>query len=123
MKYLGVDFGLKRIGLARSEGTIASPWKVIEGSSFYNLLQQLQKEASLFDKIVVGLPEGKMAKLVKRLVKLLRASGFEVAEADETLSSQIAVSQMVKLNVPRKKRLVNDAYSAAIILQDYLDTK
>lgn len=123
MKYLGVDFGLKRIGLARSEGTIASPWKVIEGSSFYNLLQQLQKEASLFDKIVVGLPEGKMGKLAKRLVKLLRASGFEVAEADETLSSQIAVSQMIELNVPRKKRLVNDAYSAAIILQDYLDTK
>lgn len=123
MKYLGVDFGLKRIGLARSEGTIASPWKVIEGSSFYNLLQQLQKEASLFDKIVVGLPEGKMGKLVKRLVKLLRASGFEVAEADETLSSQIAVSQMIELNVPRKKRLVNDAYSAAVILQDYLDTK
>ncbi|MBI2334966.1 pre-16S rRNA-processing nuclease YqgF [Candidatus Daviesbacteria bacterium] len=122
MKYLGVDFGLKRVGLARSEGQLASPWKVIADSSFDNLLQQLQKEASLFDKIVIGLPEGKMGKLVKRLVKLLRASGFEVVEADETLSSQIASSRMIELGIPRQKRAVNDAYSAAIILQNYLDS-
>lgn len=121
MKYLGVDFGLKRIGLARSEGQLASPWKAIEGLSFDSLLQQLQKEASFFDKIVVGLPEGKMGKLVKRLVRLLKASGLEIVEADETLSSQIAKARMIELNIPRKKRMVNDAYSAAIILQNYLD--
>lgn len=118
MKYLGVDFGLRRIGLARSEGTLAAPWKVIEG---LNLNDLLQKEAASFDKIVVGMPEGKMGKLVKKLVKSLKASGFEVAEADETLSSQMAGSLMIELNIPRKKRAVNDAYSAAIILQNYLD--
>lgn len=121
MKYLGVDFGLRRIGLARSQGTLAAPWKVIEGLNFNDLLQKLQKEASSFDKIIVGLPEGKMGKSVKTLVRLLKASGFEVAEADETLSSQMASSRMIELNIPRKKRAVNDAYSAALILQNYLD--
>ncbi len=30
MKYLGVDFGLKRVGLAVSEGELASPLQTIE---------------------------------------------------------------------------------------------
>lgn len=123
MKYLGVDFGLKRIGLARSEGTLAAPWKVIEGLNFDDLLQKLRKEALPFDKIVVGLPEGKMGKLVKKLVRLLKVSGCEVVEADETLSSQSASSWMIELRIPKKKRAVNDAYSAAIILQNYLDER
>lgn len=122
MKYLGVDFGLRRVGLARSEGQLAASWKVIEGLNFNDLAQKLQKEASSFDKIIVGLPEGKMGKLVKKMIKLLKASGFEVAAADETLSSQMASSRMIELNIPRKKRAVNDAYSAAIILQNYLDS-
>lgn len=121
MKYLGVDFGLRRVGLARSEGILAAPWKVINGLNFNDLAQKLQKEAAAFDKIIVGMPEGKMGKLVKKLVKSLKASDFEVAEADETLSSQMAGSLMIELNIPRKKRVVYDAYSAAIILQNYLD--
>lgn len=122
MKYLGIDFGLKRVGLAQSEGSLASPLKVIEGRGFDDLLQKLKKEISGFDKIIIGLPEGKMGKLVKRLVKILRGSNVDITEADETLSSKHATKLMVDLEIPRKKRAVNDAYSAAIILQNYLDT-
>lgn len=123
MKYLGIDFGLRRVGLATSEGQIASPGKVIAGSSFKDLLNKLIKEAQGFDKLVVGMPEGKMGEVVKKLVKSLRSHDLEVIETDETLSTQQAVSQMVTFNIPKKKRRVNDAYSASIILQRYLDSR
>lgn len=123
MKYLGVDFGLKRVGLAVSEGELATPFKVIDGSSFLDLLEKIKKETEGFEKIVIGLPEGKMGKIVKKAIKKLRDSGIEAVEADETLSTQNATKQMLELNIPQKKRRINDAYSAAIILQNYLDEK
>jgi len=123
MKYLGVDFGLRRVGLSTSEGELASPLKTIEGSSFLDLLERIKKEAEGFDKVVIGLPEGRMGKLVKKAIKKLRESGVDIIEADETLSTQQASKQMIELNIPKQKRAVNDAYSAAIILQNYLDEK
>ena len=84
MKYLGVDFGLRRVGLATSEGQIASPWKVIEGRGFSDLVKKVRKEAQSFDKLVIGLPESKMGKMVKKVAKSLRQSGLDVEEADET---------------------------------------
>lgn len=123
MRYLGIDFGLKRVGLATSYGNLASAWKVITGAGFNDLVKKIEEEALAFDKIVVGLPEGKMEKVVKKLTKSLRASAIDVVEADETLSSQKATIQMIQLNISKKKRKANDAYSAAIILQNYLDSK
>lgn len=123
MKYLGVDFGLKRVGLATSNGELATPFKVIEGSSFLDLLKKIRKEAEGFDRLVIGLPEGKTGKLVKKATKKLRESGIDIIEADETLSTQNATTQMLELNIPQKKRRINDAYSAAVILQNYLDEK
>lgn len=121
MKYLGVDFGIKRVGLAVSEGELASPWKVLEGRGPNDLMDKLGKEASDFDQIIIGLPEGKMGELVKKVVANLQKKGLDIVTSDETLSSKNATSLMVELAVPKKKRKVNDAYSAAIILQNYLD--
>ncbi len=123
MKYLGVDFGLKRVGLAVSEGELSSPYKIIEGTNFFDLCEKIIKEAIGFNKVVIGLPEGKMGKLVKKAIRKLRESGIDVVEADETLSTQDATKQMIELNIPKKKRKINDAYSASIILQNYLDEK
>lgn len=123
MKYLGIDFGLRKVGLATSEGNLASPWKVIGGEGFNSLVVKVKKEAENFDKVVVGMPEGKMGKIVKRLVEILRKNDMEVAVVDETLTSHAATSKMVELNIPKKKRRMNDAYSAAIILQNYLDKR
>lgn len=116
MKYLGVDFGLRRVGLAISEGELASPWKVIE-------VDKLSSEATNFDKVVIGVPEGKPGKVVGKVVKSLRGKGVDVIEADETLSSQKAIERMVELNIPKDKRRINDATAAAIILQNYLDSR
>lgn len=121
MKYLGIDFGLRRVGLATSEGNLASPWKVMTGKGLTDLVGKIEKEAHAFDKIVVGLPEGQMGKVVRRVIASLKAKGLDVVEADETLSSQTATAKMIELNIPRQKRKVNDDTAAAIILQNYLD--
>lgn len=123
MRYLGVDFGLRRIGLATSDGQLAAPWKVIEGRGFSDLLEKFKKEIPGFDKVVVGMPEGKIGKTVLGFVNALRKVGINVEEADETLSSQKAIQQMIELNAPREKRKVSDATAAAIILQGWLDER
>lgn len=124
MKYLGVDFGLKRVGLATSEGQIASPLKVIDVKNFKDAVSKIEQvvKNENCEKVVVGLPEGKMGQTVKGFINALRKKGLEVVDTDETLSTHKAISQMVELNIPKGKRQINDAYSAAIILQNYLDS-
>lgn len=123
MKYLGVDFGLRRIGLAISEGNLASPWQVLEVKSFSDALEKTSKiiREGNFERIVVGLPEGKMGENVIGFVKALRKRGFEVETSGETLSSKKALEVMIEQGAPQRKRRFEDAYSAAEILQNYLE--
>lgn len=123
MKYLGVDFGLRRIGLATSDGQLASPYKILIGRNFIDLVEQIKKEASGFDQIVVGMPEGKIGKTVVGFIKALRKVGLDVRQADETLSTRRATEFMIESNIPKGKRKLNDDTAAAIILQDYLDNQ
>lgn len=124
MRYLGVDFGLRRVGLATSEGELASPLDTIEVKSLLDAIEKIQKFAKKgeFTKIVVGLPEGKIGQTVHGFVKALRRKGFDVDTADEVLSSQEAIQKMIELNIPKKQRRLNDAQAAAIMLQNYLDS-
>ncbi len=123
MKYLSVDFGLRRIGLATSEGEIASPLDTIRVKGLRDAAQKVSEFAKSqeFNKIVVGLPEGKMGQTVLGFVKALKKKGFDVDTADETLSSKIATQRMLEQNIPQRARRINDATAAAIILQNFLD--
>lgn len=123
MKYLGVDFGLKRIGLATSEGNLATPWKIIEGNNFSDLVEKIQLEAIKFDKVVIGLPQSGIRKKIERVINILRKKGLDILETDETLSTKEASRVMIELNIPKNKRVTTDAYAAAIILQNFLDSK
>lgn len=124
MQYLGIDFGLKRVGLAFSDGELATPFKTIQVRNFKDALKQVvaavEKEG--FNQIVVGLPEGKIGQTVLGFIKALRQSGLNVVEADETLSTQRATAQMIKSGIKKKNRQTSDAVAAAIILQNYLDS-
>lgn len=123
MKYLGIDFGLKRIGLAISEGDLASPWQILEVKNFSDAVEKIVRVIKewAFEKIVVGLPEGKMGQNVVGFVNALKRQGFEVETVDETLSSKKALQVMIEQGAARKKRHHEDAFSAAEILQNYLD--
>lgn len=123
MKYLGIDFGLKKIGLAISEGELASPWQILE---VRGLLDSVEKTSKIiidgdFQKVIVGMPEGKMAKCVSGFMNALLKKGASVESVPETLSSKKALQTMIGQGVGQKSRRREDAYSAAEILQNYLD--
>ncbi len=124
MKYLGIDFGLRRIGLSTSEGNLASPFKTIEAVGFKDAVEKIVEiiNHEKIDKVIVGLPEGKMGKTVLRFVNSLKKMGLNIQTSDETLSSKKALGQMIESDVPQKKRRFNDTVAACIILQDYLDS-
>lgn len=123
MKYLGIDFGLKKIGLAISEGNLASPWQVLAVKNFPDAVDKILRiiKEGQFQKIIVGLPEGKMGKNVRGFINALNKNGINVETSDETLSSQKAKQTMIWQGVSQKKRRFEDAFSAAEILQNYLD--
>ena len=125
MRYLGVDFGLRRVGLAISEGELASAWKILEVRNLTDAVEKISVLISTekFDKVVVGLPEGKIGKTVIGFIKALKKKGFDVESADETLSSKNATSLMIEMNVSKKRRSLKDDYSAMLILQNFLDTR
>jgi putative holliday junction resolvase len=125
MKYLGVDFGMKRIGLAISEGQLASPLKIIVVFSLNDAILKIKKEVKVnnIDKIVVGLPEGETGKAAEKFINGLKREKLEVEVADETLSTQDATKLLVEMGLSKKRRAETDAYAAAAILQNYLDSK
>jgi putative transcription antitermination factor YqgF len=123
MKYLGIDYGKRKIGLAISEGLTASPLSIIESSGLEDALQKvrvfLAKEG--VDKVVVGLAEsGESRNMTQKFINRLKEE-IEVIEVEETLSSKLADEKMRIADVKRSKIKTNDAVAAVIILEEYLD--
>ena len=127
MKYLGIDYGKSKMGLAFSEGELAEAWKVVEllglDDAIKKTLKTIQEEN--VEKIVVGQPEsGEARKLEESFVKnLKKVTNVEIIEAEETLTTQNAKQMMLNESLSRKGRQKEDAYAAAIILQEYLDSR
>jgi len=119
MKILAIDFGLKKIGLAVSEGILAEPLGIVKKK------EQIKKicERYKIEKIVIGLSEGKMAQKTKQFgQKLSRETGLPVVYQDETLTSREAQNLMIKIGKSKKGRKKGDhAIAAALILNEYLN--
>ena len=124
MKYLGLDWGMKKIGMAVSNGQLSSSFGTLEVSSFEQAIQKVidvvKKEN--VETVVIGLPEGEMGKAVLKVSNRLSAEGVEVELADETLSSKNAVQTMITLGTSKKARKEDHSMAAVLLLQDYLDT-
>lgn len=132
MRILGVDYGLKRIGLALADSGLAEPLQVIKRPACHSAekvqaatLHKIVTVCRQFqiEKVVVGLPEGKLVPQVKKFGKeLARLAKLDVVYQDETLTSQDAVAKMIEAGKKKKDRQIkNDAAAAAVILQNYLD--
>ena len=133
MRYLAVDYGEKRTGLAIcDEGeTIASPLKVVEGQG--GLMGKIiaAVESEMVGGIVVGLPlnmdgtQGEQARGVLGFGERLKEHlEIPIFFQDERLSSFGAEKKLSGVGMTRKqkkKRL--DAVAAAAILQSFLDSK
>lgn len=124
MKYLGIDYGKKKIGLAISDGEIAEPFMILESFGLKDALNKVLKvvKEEGIEEVVVGMPEsGEAKKITENFVREL-GKDIKVMEVEETLSSKRAQKMMVDLDVPKEKRGDEDSYAAAYILQEYLDT-
>ena len=138
MRYLGVDYGAKRIGLAVCDELeiSAGPLAQIEGSGAGNLPADALAVAKIaeeygVDEYVVGLPYnmdgsvGSQGQLCQEFARMLaQATGKKVHLFDERLSSEAAEAKMLEAGLTRKKRRARtDMLAAAIILQSFLDAK
>ena len=128
MNYLGIDFGEKKIGLSLSAGEIARPFLVLRVKSPELGIAEIKEicEEEEVEKIIVGFPESDKnseiaAKIKQFAANLSQAINLPLVFQDETLTSYEALQKMIVSGKSMKKRRKEDAFAAAIILQDYLD--
>jgi len=134
-RLIGIDVGKKRIGLAQSDllHSLASPIGAYSPGEIFKKLDEIISKETV-KKIVVGWPvtlkgeEGESVHMVKSFVGELKKKfpDIEIVTLDERFTSVMAKQAMIDSGTPRKKRREKgrvDAVAAAIILQNYLDTK
>lgn len=127
MKYLGIDYGRSKIGLAVSDGKLAEPYQVIRYKDFDKMIAHIGRivEKQKIEKIVVGVSEGEMAEEINRFVQTIRLTLNPVPceVQDETLSTHDAIEMSIASHMGRKKRKeMEDAFAASIMLQNYIDS-
>lgn len=148
MKYLGIDYGTKRIGVAVSDesATLAFPLGVVaNGPSTAVGVNKALKEVcdiareNAVVQVVMGESrdysgnENPVMKKVEEFKQALEGEGFDVVYEPEFMSSMAAARQFAPgtspsgVDRPRASRKANpnqdmlDASAAALILQNYLD--
>lgn len=133
MRYLGLDVGDRRIGVAVSDetGTIATGLPTLRRvgpRKDVRAVAEIVREREI-DEVVVGLPRrldgglGPQAQKVLAFMEDLRpAAKVPVVPWDERFTSVVAEQALVEADVSRqgRKGLV-DKVAAILILQNYLD--
>ncbi len=126
MRILAIDYGQKKVGVALATSPLAEPYKVIRFTSSKTLIKELETiiDEEQIERLVVGVSEGEMGKESRRFGNELKKE-FELPLyfQDETLTTHKAQELSLEAGIKRKKRKeLEDAYSAALILQAYLDS-
>lgn len=121
--YLGIDYGQVHLGLAYADHSLATPLPPLKHSP--KLFSQLRSVLTThhITHLVLGLPAGKLVPEIKAFAARLQAEfNLPVTLFDETLSTHEALSQLRSAHASRRKRQHEHSYSAAIILEDYLES-
>lgn len=135
LRMMGIDYGEKRIGIALSDPLLifAYPFITLQNDlSFFNNLSKIMHEKNIA-KVILGLPSSNFkssAELSKKVHKFKQEIEtkfkIEVILWDEEFSSAIAKQKVIESVTKKSKRRnkdLLDKLSAAIILQEYLDSK
>ncbi len=122
MIYLGIDYGEKRIGLAKGDSLlkIATPLKtILNGEGVLNELAHIVN-TEVVEKIIVGIPvsfNGEVNEFAEKIIEfsedLEARTDIPVETINEIFSSKMAGQNSTKI----------DESSAALILQTYLDKR
>ena len=135
-RFLGIDFGDRRIGIAISDptGTIARPHSLIEGKSKPEVVKIIADIVEEFEviTIVLGLPqnmdgsEGFRSDITHEFADMLTEAmdSVKVELIDERLTTVQAQRSLNIMNVSgKKKKKKIDSMAAALILQTFLDKR
>ena len=132
-KYLGVDYGDVRTGLAECDaaGMIAGRIGTIKEGGMRKTAMRVAREAEerACKKIIIGLPknmdgsEGERAQVIKAFAEILSEyTNIPYDFCDERMSTMVAYRFLGETETFGKRRRDSvDAVSAEIILQSYID--
>ncbi len=132
-KYLGVDYGDKRTGLAECDvsGTLAGGIATISEGGMRKTAERVAKEAESRSckKIIIGLPknmdgsEGPRTEVVRAFAALLsELTDIPLDFCDERMTTMVAYRYLGETGTfGKKRRNAVDTLSAELILQSYLD--
>lgn len=132
-KYLGVDYGDVRTGLAECDvsGLLASGITTIKEGGMRKTAVRVAKEAEARSckKIIIGLPKnmdgtmGERTEVIKAFAEILKEyTTIPIDFFDERMSTMIAYRYLGATETFGKKRKdAVDTLSAEIILQGYID--
>lgn len=131
-RYLAIDFGIKRIGVAITDPLNIFAYPLVTLANDSNFLKQLEKILKEYQitKIILGYPEREddiksdLILEIERLKTIIEKEfNLSVEFVDEQYSSKLATENIVA-SVPSKKKRRNkglvDKHAAAIILTDYI---
>ena len=125
MKYLGIDFGLKRVGITLSDdgGTMAFPKCVLNNDK--NLMIKIKKicDEEKVEKIIIGDSKDSNMKDNPVMKEIRRFTDAILKEIKLPIDFQLEFMTSQQAILIQGENDMIDASAAAIILQSYLDKK
>lgn len=135
MRYLAIDHGDKKIGLALCDKLELStkPLPPISNKTVANSVEKIIRilDRNKIEGIVFGLPLGIDNKETQQSIKaryfadqLKKVIELPIELWNETLTTKKALDRMIQQQKSKKTRQeMIDSYSAAVILQEFLENK
>lgn len=140
VRVLAFDLGIRRTGVAISDasGTLARPLEVVQGTSLkaqwtalLDVIARVQADDEPLEAVVVGVPhrlDGSPTDFTPAaldfIARLSRRLPLPVVPLDERLTSVEAEALLaVRERDWRRRKRQLDAASAAVLLQEYLDSR
>lgn len=132
MRYLGIDYGLKRVGLALTDSaaTMATPLATINRTTRQALFSALLEYIHHYriEAVVIGLPydiEGQETLTTRQARNFGASLGRRIPQpihfVDEVLTSHQAAAILHQAKLPsRKHKAVLDQQAAVTILESFL---
>jgi|SRR4030095_926658 putative pre-16S rRNA nuclease len=136
-KYLGLDYGHVRIGIALSDETKTFAFGKEFINNDKNLMNRINSliNAENISRIILGYPTNLKGERTKqtlevesfeeKLRSVINSFNIEIIRWDERFTSKMAASSLIESGMKKKKRQQKgniDIVSAALLLQSYLDS-
>lgn len=130
MRFLGIDYGNKRIGISVSDesNSIANPYTTIINKDFKTVISQIVKiikDEDITD-IVIGIPlsfefsNTEQTELTQKFINYLKTKlpEINIHVENEILSTREAENKLDNIN---NKKSIIDQTASCLILQGYID--